>query len=154
VGKIIKKEKQQDKEDDEEEREEEDEREDNRDIEKEDDDNDNNEKDNNEKEDNNNDRQAASKKQNRIYKKDRHQTRQESLQKLMNQLKTIKSNGGKQLINAMDKHLCKMIQEYKLQLAQQGYKCNASAPFSDQDVVNVVDSDEDKDYVDLEMVGI
>jgi len=72
----------------------------------------------------------------------------------MNQLKTIKSNGGKQLINAMDKHLCKMIQEYKLLLAQQRYKCNASAPFSDQDVVNVVDSDKDKDYMDLETIGI
>jgi len=47
-----------------------------------------------------------------------------------------------------------MIQEYKIQLAQQGYEYSASAPFSDQDVVNVVDSDKDKDYVDLETVGV
>jgi len=74
--------------------------------------------------------------------------------KWMNQLKTIKSSGGKQLIDAMHKQLSKMIQEYKVQLAQQGYEYDASVPFSDQDVVNVVNSDKDKDYVDLETVGI
>ncbi len=74
--------------------------------------------------------------------------------KWMNQLKTTKSSGGKQLIDAMDKRLSKMIQAYKVQLAQQGYEYNASVPFSDQDVVNVVDSDKDKDNVDLETIGV
>ncbi len=147
MGKMIKKEKekQQDKDDNEEEREEENERDDD------DDDNDNEKED--EKEDN--DLQAASKKRKRIYKKkiDIKQG-EKDYKKWMNQLKTMKSSGGKQLIDAMDKRLSKMIQEYKVQLAQQGYEYDASAPFTDQDVVNVVDSDDDKDYVDLETVGI
>jgi len=91
----------------------------------------------------------------RIYKKkiDIKQGKKD-YKRWMNQLKTIKSNGGKEAINAMDKHLSKMIQEYKIQLSQQGYEYDASTPFSDQDVVNVVDSNKDKDYVDLETIGV
>ena len=101
------------------------------------------------------DPQEASKKRKWIYKKkiDFKQGKKD-YKRWMNQLKTIKSNGGKQVINAMDKHLSKMIQEYKIQLSQQGYEYDAGVPFSDQDVVNVVDSNEDKDYVDLETIGV
>jgi len=93
------------------------------------------------------------KKRKQIYKKkiDIKQGKKD-YKRRMNQLKAIKSNGRKEAIDAMDKCLSKMRQEYKIQLSQQGYEYNAGMPFSDQDVVNVVDSNEDKDYVDLETI--
>jgi len=68
----------------------------------------------------------------------------------MNQLKTIKSSRGKEGIDMMDKCISKMIL-----LAQQGYEYDANAAVpEDQDVVNVEDSDDNKEYVNLETVGV
>ena len=53
----------------------------------------------------------------------------------------------------MDKRLMTMIQEYKILLAQQGYDYEVDAVPANQEVVNVVDSDDDKEYIDLETVG-
>ncbi len=41
-----------------------------------------------------------------------------------------------------------MIQEYKILLAQQGYDYEVDAVPANQEVVNVVDSDDDKEYID------
>ena len=71
----------------------------------------------------------------------------------MNQLKIIKSSREKEGITEMDKQLTKMIQEYKIILAQQGYDYDADAVPANQEVVNVEDSDDDKEYIDLETVG-
>jgi len=71
----------------------------------------------------------------------------------MNQLKIIKSSRGKEGITEMDKQLTKMIQEYKIILAQQGYDYDADAVPANQEVVNVEDSDDDKEYINLETVG-
>jgi len=73
----------------------------------------------------------------------------------MNQLKIIKSSHGKEGIAEMDKQLTKMIQEYKILLAQQGYnKYDTNAVPDNQEVVNVEDSDDDKEYIDLDTVGV
>jgi len=73
----------------------------------------------------------------------------------MNQLKTIKSSGGKEGIDMMNECTSIMIQEYKVLLAQQGYEYDANAVVpEDKDVVNVEDSDDDKEYVVLEVVGV
>jgi len=69
------------------------------------------------------------------------------------QLKNIKSSRGKEGIAEMDKQPTKMIQEYKILLAQQEYDYEADADPSNQGVVNVEDSDDDKEYIDLETVG-
>jgi len=71
----------------------------------------------------------------------------------MNQLKIIKSSCRKDGITEMDKRLMTMIQEYKILLAQQGYDYEVDAVPANQEVVNVVDSDDDKEYIDLETVG-
>ena len=72
----------------------------------------------------------------------------------MNQLKIIKSSCRKDGITEMDKRLMTMIQqEYKILLAQQGYDYEVDAVPANQEVVNVVDSDDDKEYINLETVG-
>ena len=73
--------------------------------------------------------------------------------KWMNQLKIIKSTRRKDGITEMDKRLMTMIQEYKILLAQQGYDYEVDAVLANQEVVNVVDSYDDKEYIDLETVG-
>ncbi len=125
----------------------------NDDDEKGDDDNDK-DKDGNEK---NNDRkdamQGALKNESKNTKKVDIKQGEKDYKKWMNQLKIIKSSHGKEGITEMDKQLTKMIQEYKIILAQQGYDYDADAVPANQEVVNVEDSDDDKEYINLETVG-
>ena len=65
----------------------------------------------------------------------------------MNQLKIIKSSCRKDGITKMDKRLTTMIQECTILLAQQGYNYEADAVLANQEVGNVVDSDDDKEYM-------
>jgi len=123
---------------------------------KDDDDKKDNDKKDNDKKDNEkaNTPQGASRKRKREYKKkvDIKQG-EKDYKKWMNQLKLIKSSHGKDGIIKMDERLSIMIQEYKILLAQQGYDYEADAVPADQEVVNVADSDDDKEYIDLETVG-
>jgi len=97
--------------------------------------------------------QGASKKWKQEYKKVDIKQGEKDYKKWMNQLKIIKSSHGKEGITEMDKQLTKMIQEYKVILAQQGYDYDADAVPVNQEVVNVEDSDDDKEYINLETVG-
>jgi len=55
----------------------------------------------------------------------------------------------------MDKWLAKMIQEYKILLAQQGYnEYDANAVPENHEVVNVEDSDDNKEYINFDTVGV
>jgi len=58
---------------------------------------------------------------------------------------------GKPGINIMDKDLCCMIIEYKMKLASDGFEYNPA--HQEKSIVNLHDSNDEKDYVDFATIG-
>jgi len=69
---------------------------------------------------------------------------------LMGIINGISNSGGKKGIECMDQSWCKMIVEYGKKLLNEGVDHTSSGT---NNVVDVPDSDDDKDYVDLDTVG-
>jgi len=72
--------------------------------------------------------------------------------KWMAKLKTVKNTSGKMIIDRIDQTICSMIMQHQNKLLQQGIDVAASVPA--EETVNVPDSNNEKDYVNLETVGI
>jgi len=71
-------------------------------------------------------------------------------QKWMLQLKAMQCKGGKKAVANMDKKLCHMIITYWSKLMEEGIDVMADA--AQQEIVDVHHSDEEKEYIDLDMV--
>jgi len=67
-------------------------------------------------------------------------------------LKKVKVRSGKTINNRVDQTICRLIIQHRNKLLQQGIDVAASVPV--EETVDVPDSDDDKDYVDLDTVGL
>jgi len=67
----------------------------------------------------------------------------------MSQLKVMRQTGGKELVSNMDKKLCDMIVTQWSKLMHEGIDVMADVA---QEIVDVHDSDDKKEYIDLDTV--
>ena len=72
--------------------------------------------------------------------------------KWLSKLKKVKVRSGKMIIDRVDQMICHLIIQHRNKLLQQGIDIAASVPA--EETVDVPDSDDDKDYVDLDTVGL
>ena len=72
--------------------------------------------------------------------------------KWLSKLKQVKVRSGKMIIDRVDQTICHLIIQHRNKLLQQGIDVAASVPA--EETVDVPDSDDDKDYVDLDTVGL
>jgi len=71
--------------------------------------------------------------------------------KWMAKLKTVKNRSGKMIIDRVNQTMCCLIIQHRNKLLKQGIDVAASVPA--EETVNVPDSDDNKDYVNLDTVG-
>jgi len=69
----------------------------------------------------------------------------------MAKLKSLKKNHGKSMINKVDQLISHLIIQHWNKLLQQGI--NVTANVTAEETVNIPNSDNERDYVDLETVG-
>jgi len=72
--------------------------------------------------------------------------------KWLSKLKKVKVQSGKTIINRVDKTICHLIIQHRNKLLQQGIDVPVSVPA--EETVDVPDSDDNKDYVNLDTVGV
>jgi len=85
------------------------------------------------------------------YKKVDIKQGEKDYQKWMSQLKAIQSKHGKEAIVGMDKKICSLIIFYRNKLMEEGFDVMADA--AQQEIIDVQDSDDKKEYIDLDTVG-
>jgi len=88
----------------------------------------------------------------RIQKEGTHLTRRERFRKWMAKLKSLKVNHGKSMINKVDQLISHLIIQHWNKLLQQGIVV-VTANVTAEETVNISDSNNQRDYVDLETVG-
>ena len=72
--------------------------------------------------------------------------------KWLSKLKKVKVWSGKMIIDRVDQTICRLIIQHRNKLLQQGIDIAASVPA--EETVDVPDSNDDKDYVNLDTVGL
>jgi len=69
----------------------------------------------------------------------------------MAKLKSLKANHGKSIINKVDQLISHLIIQHWNKLIQQGINVNAN--ITAEETINIPNSNNERDYVDLETVG-
>jgi len=67
-------------------------------------------------------------------------------------LKKVKVRSGKTIIDRVGQTICRLIIQHRNKLLQQGIDVAASVPV--EETVDVPDSNDDKDYVNLDTIGV